>query len=143
MRRLFFGAPVVLVARLLLGGLLIYAGAIKLPDGSQFAEAIANYRLLPAQANQLLAILLPWTEVLVGLLLIFGVWVRASALLALLMFLAFTAAVISALARGLDIDCGCFGTDTATRVGLHTLLIEAAGILLAVYLVLAPRRPGD
>ena len=62
-----------LPARLLLGAVLLYAGFTKLNDAWRFAEMIANYRLLPAQANQVLALTLPWLEVILGLLLILSV----------------------------------------------------------------------
>jgi len=125
----------VLVLRLALGGVLFYAGFLKLREGYAFAEAIANFRLLPAQGNQLLAVVLPWLEVATGLLLVFGVWVRAAGLLAGLLFVAFLGALATALWRGLDIECGCFGTGSAARVGLKALAFDAAWLLAALALL--------
>lgn len=130
-------APWVAVVRVLLGGVLMYAGFTKLKSGFAFAEIIANYALLPAAANQILAVVLPWWELCAGALLVFGVWTRAASLVALLLFGTFAAAVISALVRGLDIECGCF-SDAGSRVGLKTLGIELAGLVAAI-LVLRSR----
>jgi len=123
---------VLLVLRLALGVVLFYAGFLKLRDGYAFAEAIANFRLLPAQANQIMAVVLPWLEVATGLLLVFGVWVRAAGLLAALLFVAFLGAIALALWRGLDIECGCFGTGSAARVGLKALAFDALWLVAAL-----------
>lgn len=119
-----FVKSLALPARLVLGGILLYAGFTKLNDGWRFAEAIANYRILPAQANQLLALTLPWLEVVLGLLLVLGLWLRAAAGLATVLFLGFSVAVIAALARQLDISCGCFGTGEAAKLGAQTLALD-------------------
>ncbi len=128
--------------RHLLGLLLFTAGLLKLGAGWTFAETIANYRLLPAAANQALAVTLPWIEIAGGLLLIFDLWVRPSALLGALLFGAFGLATAAALARGLDIECGCFGTGAATRAGLSTLAIDLLGLAGAALLVRRPTAAG-
>lgn len=121
-----------LVLRTALGAVLLAAGFSKLNDGWKFAEAIANYQLFPAQANQLAAVVLPWLEVCVGLMLVLALWQRAAALVAVLIFFAFGAAVISALGRGLDIQCGCFGTDQAVKLGARTLALDLACLTTAL-----------
>jgi len=123
---------VLLLLRLALGAVLFYAGFLKLRGGYAFAEAIANFRMLPAQANQLLAVVLPWVEVSTGLLLVFGVWVRAAGVLATLLFLAFLVGIGTALGRGLDIECGCFGTGDAARVGFTALAFDLAWLVTAL-----------
>ncbi len=119
-------------ARFFLGALLVYAGFSKLQSGHEFAQTIANFRLLPAQGNQVLAVVLPWCELISGGLLLCGLWLRASALVGGVLFSAFAVAVLSALARGLDIACGCFGTASGSRVGLLALAIDAAALAAAV-----------
>jgi len=138
---LMFVRTLALPVRVLLGGVLIYAGFTKLNDGWRFAEAIANYRLLPAQANQILALTLPWLEVALGLLLILGLWLRAAAGLSALLFLGFAAAVIAALARNLDISCGCFGTGSASQVGIKTLALDLFCFACGIVILLS--RPSD
>ena len=125
-----------LALRLLLGAVLFYTGFSKIKNAWEFAEILANFDLLPPAANQILAVTLPWSEIATGLLLVFGVWTRAAALLAAAMFAAFTLAIISALVRGLDIDCGCFGTDAAAHVGLRALAIDLAGLVAAIAILL-------
>jgi uncharacterized membrane protein YphA (DoxX/SURF4 family) len=123
---------VLFALRTLVGAVLLVAGFSKLNDGWKFAEAIANYQLFPAQANQLAAVVLPWLEVCVGLLLVLALWQRAAALVSVLIFFAFGAAVISALGRGLDIECGCFGTDQAVKLGVRTLALDIACLVAAL-----------
>jgi uncharacterized membrane protein YphA (DoxX/SURF4 family) len=119
--------------RLLLGGLFVWAGLLKLADPNQFALEIANYRLLP-QAAPLLAAAIPSTELLLGLglLALPERWRRASALGLLFLLLLFTAAVTQAVLRGIDVSCGCFGgrSDTVSwlTVGRDLLLLAAAGL---------------
>jgi putative oxidoreductase len=97
-----------LLLRIVLGGIFIYAGTLKIADPAIFAGNVAAYKLLPPFGNYLMAATLPWVEFLCGLLLVLGVRVRAAATLILLMNLVFTLALTSAIVRGLDIDCGCF-----------------------------------
>jgi len=124
-----------LIARFLAGAMLFYAGFMKLNTSAEFAETIANFRMLPAVANQLLAVVLPWCEVATGLLLIAGVWPRAAGLVATLLFLAFGIAASAAVIRGLDIQCGCFGTASARRVGVLTLGVDLAGLIASALVV--------
>lgn len=139
MRKLFTPAMLLFAMRLALGGVLIYSGLSKVHGEWKFAETIANFRLLPAVINQLAAVILPWAEISAGLLLVCGIWLRASGLIALLMFSAFSIAVISALARGLDTECGCFGTDS--RAGWHTLGVDALGLAAALIVLALARTP--
>ena len=121
------------VTRLILGGVFLYAGFVKIAEPTRFAGSIAAYRLLPYFGNYLAASLLPWLEALCGLLLIAGYRTRAAASLVLLLTLAFVAALLSTLVRGLDIDCGCFrhgGEKTSAWTAL-----TRDGILLAMALV--------
>ncbi|MDH3252943.1 MAG: DoxX family membrane protein [Ignavibacteria bacterium] len=104
--------------RVVVGFLFIAASIDKISSPDAFAEAIGNYRIIPAVAVLPAATVLPWIELLCGLALVLGFWTRGSALLISVLLVAFTFAVISALVRGLDISCGCFTLDpTAQRVG--------------------------
>jgi uncharacterized membrane protein YphA (DoxX/SURF4 family) len=123
------------ILRLGLGGIFITAGVIKIINPAQFASDIANYRLMPHELINLLAITLPWIEVVAGVLLITGPWKRASALAILLMMIVFLVAVGQATARGLNIKCGCFGTVEGRKVGLIALAEDSAMLAAAVWLV--------
>ena len=126
-----------LIARFLAGAMLFYAGFMKLNASADFATTIANFRMLPAVANQLLAVVLPWCEVAAGLMLIGGVWPRAAGIVAAILFLAFAVAASSAVLRGLDIQCGCFGTASARRVGVLTVGVDLAGLIASALVVFA------
>ncbi|WP_437669091.1 MauE/DoxX family redox-associated membrane protein [Sorangium sp. So ce131] len=120
--------------RLGLGGMFLAAGALKFLDPASFAIEIHNYQLFP-QLAPLLAATLPTVEVAVGLALIAGPrpWLRAGALASTLLLLVFTVAVITVVARGVDVTCGCFGEDSGPVTVLTVLrdvVLVAAGVLL-------------
>ena len=97
------------IARLLLGGVLLVAGALKAADPQASVAAVRAYELLPNGLETLVGWGLPFVEVALGLLLLAGVATRPAAAASGLLMLVFLAGVASAAARGLSIDCGCFG----------------------------------
>jgi len=128
--------------RLGLGGLFVVAGVLKLRDPGAFATDIANYQLLPQYAA-LLAAMLPAVEILAGLVLIAGPapWRRSAAAAIALMMVVFTVAAASALARGIDISCGCFGGESGRVDGLTIVrdVVLLAAAIAAVVLRATPR----
>jgi uncharacterized membrane protein YphA (DoxX/SURF4 family) len=98
-----------LLARLVVGGVWIYAGAIKLPDPDESVNAVRAYELLPGEWAVTVGHLLPILEVVVGAMLVLGVLVRGAAVVSALLFVAFIVGIASVWARGIEIDCGCFG----------------------------------
>ncbi len=130
-----FNRVITLLLRLFLGGFYIAAGAVKIPDPGKFAEAVWNYRILPHALVNLAAITLPWIEVVAGILLVVGVWRKASVWLINAMTVLFIAAIASAVVRGLNIECGCFGTVGGRDVGLKAILEDL--VLLACGLWIA------
>ncbi|CAB4664746.1 MAG: DoxX family membrane protein [Actinobacteria bacterium] len=108
--RTFSGTDVIaLLARLVLGGALLLAGGLKALHPYQAAAAVRAYEILPISLANPLGYALPWVEIGVGLILVLGLFIRIGALLGALMMLIFIIGVGSAWARGLSIDCGCFG----------------------------------
>jgi putative oxidoreductase len=95
--------------RWIVGGIFVYAGILKLMDPHGFAMAIDAFRLLPFPVVRLLAMVLPVLEILAGFIWICNYQADAAALIVLMMCGLFVVALSSALARGLDIQCGCFG----------------------------------
>lgn len=99
-----------LFLRLALGAIFVYAAWLKLRDPWQvFANSVANYGLLPMWAVKLVARALPWAEMLVGLLLILGRFLRVSSIAASALLLGFFAIMVRTYASGIQIECGCFG----------------------------------
>jgi uncharacterized membrane protein YphA (DoxX/SURF4 family) len=104
-----FQPYVTLIGRLLLGGVLLVAGAIKVTKPTDSANAVAAYKLLPTNVAHLFGYALPWLEVAIALLLIFGIMIRPAAIAGGVIMVIFIGAIASAWARGLLLDCGCFG----------------------------------
>jgi len=128
-----------LLIRIAIGALFVYAGAVKLAAPLEMAEAMERFRILPEIAVIPAARLLPVLECLAGLSLVFGLLQRGGALLGALMSAAFGLAVALALARKLNIDCGCLGAGT-DRVGyLH---LAGNVIILAACLALLFKADG-
>jgi putative oxidoreductase len=93
----------------LVGGLFVYAGAIKIVDPMRFAIDIDNYKILPWAVSVRLAFYLPWLEILCGLAVIFRLLYHGGLSILTALISIFIVASIVAKARGLDISCGCFG----------------------------------
>lgn len=103
-------AIVLAAARIFVGGVLLYAAWTKVPDMAAFARDVANYRLLPAWTVALTAAAVVGVEIVAGAALVLGVWVRPAAAVAAALLAVFTAGIAQALLRGIDLNCGCFGT---------------------------------
>src|SRR3954447_2657575 len=124
---------------IIIGGLFIYAGVVKIIEPVEFARDIDNYKMLPWRFGVLLALYLPWLEVFCGLALITRVLYRGSLFIVTALMTFFIVASIVAKARGLDVSCGCFGhaskylnfswhlaLDIALLVGLVVLWRQSA-----------------
>jgi uncharacterized membrane protein YphA (DoxX/SURF4 family) len=132
-------------ARVLVGGVWIVAGLLKLPDPAASVRAVRAYRILPEAIVPTVGYALPIIELLVGLTLIVGLLVRIGALLSCLLFVAFILGISQAWARGLQIDCGCFGGggfDARANEKYPWELARDFGLLFAsLWLVWRPRAP--
>jgi uncharacterized membrane protein YphA (DoxX/SURF4 family) len=96
-------------ARLVVGGIWLWAGLLKVGDPQASVTAVRAYQLLPAGTADVVGRLLPMLEVVVGACLVLGLLTRASAGLSALLQLAFVIGIASVWMRGISIDCGCFG----------------------------------
>ncbi|HCS49440.1 MAG: hypothetical protein A2V45_11460 [Candidatus Aminicenantes bacterium RBG_19FT_COMBO_58_17] len=125
----------------IVGGVFIWAGALKIADPLGFAQSIKNYQVVPPGLAFIIAIVLPWVEVLSGAFLIIGVFKRSSALLISLLLLGFIGLVALALARGIDTSCGCFGS-LSRRADLSLILTDAVLLVfaLSVFFARTPRQ---
>ena len=125
---------VITLLRIALGVLFIMAALPKIQDPEGFAKSVENYHLLPESAGRALALVLPVLELIAGVLLIVGLFDAGASLLIFLMMVVFTVAVGSALARGLDITCGCFDTEGGKKAGLGKIA-ENIALTAAAYWV--------
>jgi len=128
---------VFLILRWIVAAIFIFAGITKALNLETFARDIDNYRMLPYLLVTMMAIILPWLEILCGVFLIIGKWERGAAFSLLILTLMFLIAMSSAIVRGLDITCGCFAmTAEGTKVGYTRLVQDAIlfGTILIIYL---------
>ena len=121
--------------RLFFGFVFIFAAISKISDPEGFSQAIYNYKLLPLFLINIFAIILPWIELCTGILLIFGILVKENSQILSGLLIIFIVAIIISLFRGLDIECGCFGTVDGSKVGLIKIL-ENFGLLLLGYILI-------
>ena len=132
-----------LLARLILGAVLLVAGALKVPNLPKSAMAVRAYEMLPIPVANFLGYTLPWIEIGLGLLLIVGVTVKISGALGGLTMLAFIIAIAQAWARGLSIDCGCFGgggtIDPEDTKYLSEIIRDIGLMGLGIFLYLYPK----
>ena len=130
---------VLLAFRLVLGGLFVYAGAVKVLEPLDFAQNVRNYQLVGQSLSFVAAIILPWLEILAGLALILGVWTRGAALVVTGLLVFFIVLTAVTMARGLDVDCGCFGS-LSRKSGWGVILEDLGMLVLGLALLLSPRK---
>ena len=132
-----------LLSRLILGGVLIVAGALKIGNLQKSAMSVRAYEMLPIWLANFFGYALPWVEMGIGALLILGVAVRIMGALGALIMLGFIIAIAQAWARGLSIDCGCFGgggtIDPEDTKYLSTILRDIGFLALGVFLYFYPK----
>ena len=122
----------VLICRIFLGFLFIYASLEKILQPEEFAKQVGYYKALPFGLENLLAILLPWTELIVGICLLAGLLVDGAALLSIIMNLVFILAISQAMIRGIDITCGCFKVSAdSEKLGLHTIIRDIIFLIMS------------
>lgn len=98
-----------LAFRLILGGVLLVAGALKVSDPYSSATSVRAYQILPVDLANFLGFVLPFAEVVIGIFLIVGIWVRLNAIAGGALMVMFIIAIGQAWIRGISLDCGCFG----------------------------------
>ena len=126
--------PVILLARLILGGIFIFASLDKISNPEAFETAIGNYHVMPFGLENLLALILPWLELLSGIFIIAGIMVDGAAIMIIMMNMVFIIALSQALARGISIECGCFSVSSpgeGDNIGLITVIRDIGYLTLA------------
>jgi uncharacterized membrane protein YphA (DoxX/SURF4 family) len=138
-----------LIVRLLLGLVFVYASLDKIADPAAFARIVYQWQTVGPISSNIVAVTLPWIELLAGLLLIVGAWKREAAAVVAVMLIVFIAAAVGVLVRGVDVDnCGCTSVAAATAapawppawmrgvgpylIARNLLLLAGAFILISV-----------
>lgn len=116
-----------------IGGFFLLAGVLKVADPVEFARSILRYQLVGPGLSWIAAVWLPWLEILAALALAFKAWRGAGLTLLFGLLVVFQAGLASAIARGLDIECGCLGSAAAASASMALLrncfLMAGIGLL--------------
>lgn len=128
-------AVIVVIARFIMGGIFLVSGLAKISDPGRFILTLREFRLFPEVIVPFTAVWLPWLEFVLGLCLIAGILQRTAALILACMNILFAAAIVSVIARGIVVDCGCFGM-IADMLGLPDMADMKAVIRDAVFVAL-------
>lgn len=130
-----FSSYLTLLFRWILGSIFIYASWDKLQHPADFALAVYNYQLLPKVCINVFAVILPWIELVCGVLLIIGLFRRGSILIVNMLLVAFVAAITINLYRGLDVGCGCFSVGNINdRIGISLLVRDLVMMGMGFYI---------
>jgi putative oxidoreductase len=122
------------------GGVFIWAGWVKVQNPVQFLVSVRSFHLLPDPFAAWLALMLPWLEIFAGLCVLTG-WLRRGGLLILnVSLVAFGIALISAAARGLDVECGCFGGGKGTTTIVEALVRDVVLLTVGAWLMFTRRK---
>ncbi len=123
---------VLFLLRIVVGAAFVYGAYLKILGPQKFAMSVRSYQVLPIAVSNLFAIAVAWSELVAGACLIFGVFTRQAAAALAILLTVFIAAMIVVLAKGIVIDCGCFGPEGNLPVGW--LAIVRNLVLLAITL---------
>ena len=132
------GPVTLLASRAVLAAVFAAAAVPKLLDPASFARDIENYHLLPPELVAVVAVVLPALELVLALALVSGVHARGAAVVSAALLAAFAGGMAQAIARGIDLDCGCFGTAMAMEVSGWTIARNVVLTGLAVLVAAAP-----
>ena len=133
------GAVLLTVSRFAVGGLFLYAGASKAMEPELFAQSILAYDVLPHSLVHVFAVVVPWIEVVCGILLLAGFWSRSAAMVTLGLLCSFSIAIGVNLYRGEDFSCGCFGVDGG-GASLESAAVRVLVLTALTLVILTSRR---
>ena len=131
---------IIVSCRLILGFAFIYASIPKIIDPDTFSKVIDLYKITPIQINNLVALVIPWVELLIGIGLILNRYIKGSIVLSVLLFIIFITMLSQAYLRWFTLDCGCFGSadklsDIQLRVKMiRQIILDIIFLSMSVYL---------
>ena len=136
-----------LVARLVLGVVLVVSGYLKVGSLESSAEAVRAFKILPYDLANLVGYVLPVLELAIGALLVLGLFTRISGIAGALLMVAFLIGIVSVWVRGISIDCGCFGGGGVVAPEdtnyLWDVVRDVGMVLCGVWLAVRPRTPAS
>jgi putative oxidoreductase len=125
-----------MVSRLFIAGVFIYASIYKILDPVTFAKSIWYYHMVPGELINLMALILPWLEMLSGVALLFGVFYRGAVFWVNVLLVLFIIALAYTVASGIDIECGCFkAAESATEPAWNSLLLDILFLAFSLQLL--------
>jgi uncharacterized membrane protein YphA (DoxX/SURF4 family) len=128
---------VILLLRLIVGATFVYAAWDKVLHPHAFAIAVRGYQMVPVNVSNLFALVLAWSEMVAGVLLIVGLFTRQAAGAILLLLVMFVGALATVMIKGLVIDCGCFSSEGGSQVGplliVRNILMITACVVIMRY----------
>jgi uncharacterized membrane protein YphA (DoxX/SURF4 family) len=138
-----FSTAAALICRIVLGGVFLVSGLAKISDQVRFLLTLRAFRFFPDPLVPFAAIVLPWLEFFLGLFVLAGLFLGTSALMIAALNLIFSAALLSVVVRGIEIDCGCFGLvadllGLPDQADLKAVVRNVVFAAMGIYLFLAP-----
>ncbi len=121
-----------LVVRIAIGVVFIYASVGKIAAPAQFARIVYNYHLLPGDLINLMAIIMPWVELICGISVILGIYKEGGILIIGLLLCVFAVSIGINLFRGVDLECGCFTVSSRAKSNTLELLLRDVGYMIMV-----------
>lgn len=137
MKKILDNDLLLLIARVIPAAVFIFAGIEKIADPKSFAGAILEYKLFPLVIVNISAIILPWIELVAGILLLFGIRIKENLFITGSLLVFFIIIVSVSLLRGLIIDCGCFGTHNAQSAGVLKIVENIFLLLLCLWVYIS------
>lgn len=137
MKKILNSEIINIIARLLLGLVFLFFGIEKISNPNSFAVEILNYGFFPLFSVNIIAIILPWVEVLVGIFILLGIRLKSSSLLGGFLMLFFIISVAIAMMKGLDISCGCSSSHDL-KVGWQKIFENLGHLILSIYIFFFP-----
>jgi len=134
MKSILSSKYLVFLSRLCLGLVFIVASIEKIAIPEMFAANVEAYQIMPAPIINIIALIIPWIELLCGIFLISGFFLRSSSLMVSALLVAFIFLLSWAILRGLHIDCGCFGVGGGSEVSWIRVIEDVFLLFLSVHI---------
>ena len=125
----------IFVLRIFLGGMFIYSAIHKIQNPDAFAIAIRGFDLLPLGLTNIFALFVAWSEIVAGIMLVFGVLTKQAAGAAFILLGMFTIAILTTIVRGIAVDCGCFSNEGGHQTD-YTLIVRNLFLIAAAAMVI-------